>query len=54
MIIQLGMIIYPTTDEELSISNCIDGHKITVNTINLNQHWKNIHHSLIDIIENQS
>ena len=45
-----GMIIYPTTDEELSISNYIDGHQITIKTINLNQPWKEIDKSLREML----
>ena len=45
-----GMLLYPTTNEELSISNHIDGHKITIKTINLNQHWGKIDKSLRKIL----
>ncbi len=34
------MLLYPTTSEELSLSYDMDGHEVTVKTINLNQNWK--------------
>jgi len=45
-----GMLLYPTTSDELALSYDMDGHKLMINTINLNQHWKDIHQSLISII----
>ena len=45
-----GMLLYPTVDEEISLSYQIDSHKIMVKTINLNQHWEKIHHSLINLL----
>ena len=45
-----GMLLYPTTSEELSLSYDMDGHEVTVKTINLNQHWKEIDKSLKAIL----
>ena len=45
-----GMLLYPTTSEELSLSYDMDGHEVSVKTINLNQHWKEIDKSLREIL----
>ena len=45
-----GMLLYPTTSDELSLSYNMDGHKVSVKTINLNKDWKEIDKSLRDII----
>ena len=37
-----GMLLYPTTSDEISLSYDVDGHEISIKTINLNQHWKKI------------
>ncbi len=46
-----GMLLYPTVDQEISLSYKIDNHKVMVNTINLNQNWKGIHNSLINLLK---
>ncbi len=45
-----GMLLYPTTFEEISLSYDMDGHEVSVKTINLNQHWKEIDKSLREIL----
>jgi len=47
-----GMLLYPTTSEELSLSYNVDGHQISIKTINLNQYWTDIRNSLINLIKN--
>ena len=45
-----GMLLYPTTSEELSLNYEIDGHEVSIKTINLNQHWEEIDKSLKQIV----
>jgi len=45
-----GLLLYPTVSKEHSITNIIDNHKITIKTINLNQHWRLIRNDLLEII----
>ena len=47
-----GMLLYPTTSEELSLSYNVDGHQVSIKTINLNQYWTDIRNSLINLIKN--
>lgn len=47
-----GILLYPTTKNEINNQNIIGGHKISLRTINLNQDWKNIENNLMEIIEN--
>jgi 5-methylcytosine-specific restriction enzyme subunit McrC len=45
-----GILIYPTTNEELDLSYMYDGHSIQVKTVNLNTHWTNIEKRLKEIL----
>jgi len=45
-----GMLLYPTTSKELSLSFDVGGHEVTVKTINLDQNWKEIDKSLREIL----
>tara|TARA_X000000950_G_scaffold215259_1_gene259087 strand:- start:871 stop:1893 length:1023 start_codon:yes stop_codon:yes gene_type:complete len=45
-----GILLYPTTKEDVDSNHTIGGHKFRLMTINLNQEWKNIEEDLISII----
>lgn len=46
-----GILIYPTVSKELDEDYVIDGHKVKIATINLNQDWQDIESDLLEIIE---
>jgi len=46
-----GILIYPTTEKSLSLSYTHEGHKIRVETLNLNQDWQGIRTDLLVIIK---
>jgi 5-methylcytosine-specific restriction enzyme subunit McrC len=46
-----GILIYPTTEKSLSLIYTYEGHKISIETLNLNQHWQGIRGDLLRIIE---
>ena len=45
-----GILIYPTTEKSLSLTYNHEGHKIRIETLNLNQDWVGIKEDLIKII----
>ena len=45
-----GILIYPTTEKSLSLVYTHEGHKIRIETLNLNQDWVGIREDLINII----
>lgn len=45
-----GILIYPTTEKSLSLLYRHEGHKIRIETLNLNQDWQGIKEDLIKII----
>lgn len=45
-----GILIYPTTEKSLSLVYTHEGHKIKIETLNLNQDWQGIKEDLIKII----
>lgn len=45
-----GILLYPTVQNEVSFSTEIEGHRIRIETINLNQDWKEIHKDLLVLI----
>lgn len=45
-----GILLYPTTDQELDHQFKIKGHPVSIRTINLNQDWKKIHESLLKLV----
>ena len=46
-----GVLLYPTVDKDVCLNYMMQGHKVMVRTINLNQHWKLIHGHLLNILE---
>jgi 5-methylcytosine-specific restriction enzyme subunit McrC len=46
-----GMLLYPTVNDEVSQQYLIHGKKISINTINLNQNWKEIDRKLKDLVK---
>ncbi len=47
-----GILLYPATGQDLNLRYNILGNRISVNTINLNQDWREVTDSLLKIIEN--
>lgn len=45
-----GILIYPTTEKSLSLTYTYEGHKIRIETLNLNQNWQGIEGDLLGII----
>lgn len=45
-----GMLLYPTVKQEVSLPYTLMGHKISINTINLNQPWRGISDDLLKLI----
>ena len=45
-----GILLYPTIDAELSLEYKIDNNKISIYTVNLNQHWTQIEKRLLSIV----
>jgi 5-methylcytosine-specific restriction enzyme subunit McrC len=45
-----GILLYPTTDQELDLTYKIKGHPVSIRTINLNQDWNHIHDSLLKLV----
>jgi 5-methylcytosine-specific restriction enzyme subunit McrC len=45
-----GMLLYPTVKHEVSLPYTLMGHKIYINTINLNQSWRGISNDLVKFI----
>jgi 5-methylcytosine-specific restriction enzyme subunit McrC len=46
-----GILIYPTTEKSLSLNYTYEGHKIRIETLNLNQHWQGIRADLLGILK---
>ena len=46
-----GILIYPTTEKSLSLVYTHEGHKIRIETLNLNQDWQRIRRDLLRIIQ---
>ena len=45
-----GILLYPTVNKTLGKTYQMGNHKITIQTINLNQDWKGIHNDLLEVI----
>jgi len=46
-----GVLLYPTVQKELRLSYKMDGHKVMIRTINLNQEWQLIDQDLRDLLK---
>jgi len=46
-----GVLLYPTVQKELSLNYNIDGHKVMIQTINLNQEWQVIDKDLKELLD---
>lgn len=46
-----GMLLYPMVDDEVDADFLIQGHKIKIRTVNLNQDWILIHDRLMEIVQ---
>ena len=42
-----GLLLYPTTEQELDLKYGIHGHRIRIYTVNLNQEWEGISNDLL-------
>ena len=45
-----GILLYPTVQQEVNLVYDLKGHKVSINTINLNQPRQKIHQDLLNII----
>lgn len=45
-----GVLLYPTVVTALNLTYKIQGHPITVKTVNLNQDWRSIHNDMFELI----
>ena len=46
-----GILLYPTTKQDIDSNHTIGGHNFRLMTVNLNQEWRNIERDLISIID---
>jgi 5-methylcytosine-specific restriction enzyme subunit McrC len=46
-----GVLLYPTVQKELNLKYVMDGHKLIIHTINLNQDWRLIDKDLKTLIK---
>ncbi|WP_078427483.1 hypothetical protein [Alkalihalobacterium alkalinitrilicum] len=46
-----GMLLYPTVQQNVTLSYNFHGHPLSIKTINLNQDWELIHRDLLLMIE---
>jgi 5-methylcytosine-specific restriction enzyme subunit McrC len=46
-----GVLLYPTVQKELRLSYKMDGHKVMIRTINLNQSWQSIDQGLKGLLD---
>ena len=46
-----GILLYPTVDVDLDLNYEIQGHRVRVKTINLNQDWQNIRRDLLQVVD---
>ncbi len=46
-----GVLLYPTVQKELRLSYKMDGHKVMIRTINMNQEWQAIYHDLKQLLD---
>jgi len=46
-----GILLYPTAGYDLDLKYEIQGHKISIKTVNLAKEWQDIHESLMNIID---
>ena len=45
-----GVLLYPTVNEEIHLAYELQGNKVTVSTIDLNQEWQQIHQNLLNLL----
>lgn len=46
-----GILLYPMVDEEVDADYVIQGHKVKIRTVNLNQDWQQIHERLLEVVK---
>jgi 5-methylcytosine-specific restriction enzyme subunit McrC len=46
-----GILLYPTAGYDLDLKYEIQGHKVSIKTVNLAKEWQDIHESLMNIID---
>lgn len=46
-----GILLYPMVDQQMDYDYLIQGHKVMIRTVDLNQEWKSIYKRLIDIVK---
>jgi 5-methylcytosine-specific restriction enzyme subunit McrC len=45
-----GILLYPAVGEKVSLDALVQGHKIVVRTINLDQEWQGIRSDLLEVL----
>lgn len=45
-----GLLLYPTTGEHVSVDVQLEGHLIRARTIDLSEHWRSIHESMLRMV----
>ena len=46
-----GILLYPTAGYDLDLKYEMQGHKVSIKTVNLAKEWQDIHESLMNIID---
>ena len=44
-----GLLLYPSVQQDLNLNYEIQGHRISIRTIDLNEAWQEIHNNLLEI-----
>lgn len=45
-----GVVVYPTVNRALDLQYCIDGHRVSLRTLNLDQEWNGIHSDALALL----
>ena len=45
-----GILLYPTVQQSLNLNYEIQGHQISIKTVNLSQQWQTIHTDLLKVV----
>lgn len=49
-----GILLYPTVEYDLHLKYDIQGHKVSIKTVNLGGNWQDIHKELMDIVVSET
>jgi 5-methylcytosine-specific restriction enzyme subunit McrC len=45
-----GMLLYPAVDDAFAFDYRLNGHRIAIRSIDLDQHWAQVHADLLGVI----